>query len=184
MHGAFLNFKGCKMSKSAWKIKTVSELDFDPLAFKYFCYTAHYRKPLSWSSSAIDSAVDSYERLKNIVLSLEDDGKVNKKYLREFEERINDDLDMPGAVAVLWRLLRSDARGKVGVVRKMDSVFGLKLLDVEKVSVPHEVLKISQGRLIARRNKDWEKADELRREIEAKGWKIKDVGDGFELEEI
>jgi cysteinyl-tRNA synthetase len=187
MHGAFLNFKGGKMSKSSGKIKTISELEGDgisPLAYRYFCYTASYRKPLSWNEEGIKSAASSYKRLRNVIAGIENVRGVNKKYLREFEERIDDDLDMPGAVAVLWKLVRDEkADGKIGTIRKMDQVFGLRLLDVEKVDVPEDVKKIAEERLVARKEKNWGKSDKLRDEILGMGWVVKDVGNGFELEE-
>ncbi|MFH0711737.1 MAG: cysteine--tRNA ligase [archaeon] len=188
MHGAFLNLKGGKMSKSSGGIKTIGELErdgIDALAYKYFCYTAHYRKPLTWSDEAISSAVSSFKKLKNICLDLIDDGKVNMKYLKEFEKCIDDDLDMPGAVAVLWSMLRDEkANGKVGAVKKMDEVFGLGLLSENKVEVPSEVKKLAKERSLARKEKDWKRADELREKIEKLGWKIEDVGNGFELEKV
>jgi len=188
MHGAFLNFKGGKMSKSAGKIKTVSELEGDgvpPLAYRYFCYTASYRKPLTWSEDGIRSAVDSYKRLRNVIGSLKDDGKVNKKYLKEFGARIDDDLDMPGAIAVLWSMLRDGKTdGKVEAVKKMDEVFGLGLMSRDEVVVPSDVKKIADERKVARDEKDFKKSDLLRDEILKMGWRVKDVGDGFELERI
>ena len=97
------------MSKSSGGIKTISELGKDgisPLAYRYFCYTASYRKPLTWSKDGIDSAVSSYKRLRNVIAGIENKRGINKAYLKEFEARINDDLDMPGAVAVLWKCRR------------------------------------------------------------------------------
>ena len=188
MHGAFLNFKGGKMSKSSGKIKTVSELEGDgvpPLAYRYFCYTASYRKPLTWSEDGIRSAVDSYKRLRNVIGSLKDDGKVNKKYLKEFGARIDDDLDMPGAIAVLWSMFRDGKTdGKVEAVKKMDEVFGLGLMSRDEVVVPSDVKKIADERKVARDEKDFKKSDLLRDEILKMGWRVKDVGDGFELERI
>jgi len=187
MHGAFLNIRGGKMSKSSGKIKTVSELEEDgisPLAYRYFCYTAHYRKPLAWSDEAIGSAVSSYKRLKNVIGSLEDDGKVNGKYLREFEKKIDDDLDMPGAVVVLWKLVRSDEGGKVGAVKRMDEVFGLGLLDGEEIEIPGEVGELAEERAKAREDGDYEKSDELRGKINKFGWAVKDSKEGYDLEKI
>ena len=174
------------MSKSSGKIKTISQLEdegISPLAYRYFTYTAHYRKSLSWSDEAIGSAVASYRKLKNVVLSLVDDGKMNKKYLKEFDAKINDDLDMPGALAVLWNLVRNEkAEGKVGVIRKMDEVFGLKLLETEDLEIPLDIKKIAEERAKARDEKDWEKSDELRDKLAGMGWKIKDTKEGFELD--
>jgi cysteinyl-tRNA synthetase len=121
--------------------------------------------------------------LKNVVLSLEDVPGVNKKYLREFEERINDDLDMPGALAVLWGLLRDDkANGKKKTVEKMDEVFGLDLFEKAEVEIPKEVLKLTEDREEARKAKDWGKSDSLRDEIGRLGFVVKDLKEGFVLE--
>ena len=187
MHGAFLNIKGGKMSKSAGKIKTVSQLEdegISPLAYRYFCYTASYRKPLTWSSEAVESAVLSFKRLKNVIAGIENKSGINKKYLKEFKARIDDDLDMPGAVAVLWSMLRDEkASGKVGAVKKMDEVFGLGLLDVEVVEVPARIKELADERDVARGEKDFKRSDELRSKIEKMGWVVKDGKGGFELEE-
>jgi cysteinyl-tRNA synthetase len=182
IHGEFLEIKGGKMSKSSGKVKTISELEkegTDPLAYKYFTYTAHYRKPLTWSKDAIETAVNSYGRLKNILLELKGKGKVNPIYIRKFEERINDDLDMPGALAVLWEMLRDgSATGKKKTVERMDKIFGLKLFP----KIPKEIKDLAEKRLKARLEEDWKQSDILREELLRKGWGIKDFGKGYGLE--
>ncbi|MFH1451791.1 MAG: cysteine--tRNA ligase [archaeon] len=186
MHGAFLEIRGGKMSKSKGKVKTISELEkdgIDPLAYKYFTYTAHYRKPLTWSEEALSSAISSFTRLKNIVLELKDDGKSNSIYLKKFKDCVNDDLDMPGAVAVLWNFLRDEkASGKFKTIKEMDSVFGLELLKKENIKIPLEIKRLGEERAKARREKDWKQSDELRSEIEKKGWTIKDGPNSYSLE--
>ena len=194
MHGAFLTLKGGKMSKSSGKIKTISQLEkggINPLAYKYFCYSAHYRKPLTWSDEAINSAVKGYKRLKNIIEKIKDskeskkgeDGGFNNRYLKEFEKKINDDLDMPGALAVLWGLVRDDkAKRKVTTIKKMDEVFGLKLLDVKDVEIPEDVKLIAGERQKAREEKDWVKSDLLRDKLKGLGWIVKDNKERYLLE--
>ncbi len=185
MHGAFLNIKGGKMSKSSGKIETVSDLEdrgIDPLAYRYFCLTASYRKPLTWSGEALEGAVNSYKKLKNVCLSLENDGDINGEYLTRFRERIDDDLDMPGALAVVWEMVRDEkATGKLGAILTMDSVFGLSLLRKEKVTIPEEIVKMAKERDSARCDKDWKKADKLRDKILEKGFIVKDKATGFSL---
>ncbi|MFH1522171.1 MAG: cysteine--tRNA ligase [archaeon] len=186
MHGGFLNFKGGKMSKSAGTVKTISELEkggVSALTYRYFTYTAHYRKPLTWSEDALESATSSYKKLKNIIGGIKNTEGVNKKYLEEFEDRINDDLDMPGAIAVLWKLIRDEkAEGKIKTIKKMDEVFGLKLLEKEKIEIPSEIKKLADEREKARNEKDWKKSDELREELKKRGWIVRDEKEGYELE--
>ncbi|MBT3642622.1 cysteine--tRNA ligase [archaeon] len=186
MHNAFLEVPGGKMSKSKGKIETLEDLEkkgISELAYKYFMYTAHYRKPLTWSSDAIQSAVQSYDKLKNITTNLHDDKKINKNYIKKFEDKINDDLDMPGALAVLWELLRDKtASGKVKTVQKMEEVFGLRLFEKAVILIPKKIKAIADERQIARKNSDWKKSDELRKELEDSGWKVKDTKDNYELE--
>jgi cysteinyl-tRNA synthetase len=121
--------------------------------------------------------------LKNIIGGIENKSGTNKKYLKEFKERIDDDLDMPGALAVLWELVRDkDAEGKIGTIKKMDQVFGLKLLDVEKVEIPNGIKMLADERMKVRTSQDWAKSDELRDKMKAMGWIVKDVKEGYELE--
>ena len=178
MHGEFLIFKGKKVSKSEGGLYTISELEkknFNPLSFRYLVLSAHYRSPLNFSLENLGNAQNSYNRLKNIIPDLEDDGKINKQYLKEFENAIADDLDMPKAIAVLWKLLRDEnADGKLKTIEKMDQVFGLDLLKKDEIKIPEDVQKLINQRQKAREEKNWKEADKLREEIEGLGFVVKD----------
>ena len=205
MHGAFLNIKGGKMSKSLGNIETVSQLEergIDALAYRYFCLTASYRKPLTWSEDALSGAVNSYKTLRNVCLSLEDDGKLNEAAVLRFKERVDDDLDMPGALAELWKMIRNLKVGGIyRAVEKMDEVFGLRLFEREggiikiakisakNIDVITDLLSGDKAasyaivqRVEAREAKNWTKSDKLRDEIAEMGWNVKDGKDGIELE--
>ncbi len=187
MHVAFLNIRGGKMSKSSGNVKTISELEnngIPPLAYRYFTYTAKYRKPLTWSEDGLNGAVNSYNRLREIISKINKTNGINKKYLEEFEERVYDDLDMPNAIAVLWKLVRDkNADGKLETIRKMDRVLGLKLIDTKKIKIPENIKIIAEERKAARLEGNWDKSDELRTKLKKLGWIIKDEKDGYELEE-
>ncbi|MCR4285048.1 MAG: cysteine--tRNA ligase [archaeon] len=189
VHSAFLTISGGKMSKSKGEIKTVTELEKEdgipPLAYKYFTYSAHYRKPLSWNQDAIQSAVNGYKRLKEIIKTLKDDKKTNKAYLSKFEERINDDLDMPGAMAILWTMLRDQkAEGKIATIKEMDKILGLNLLKQKEHDIPKEIKALADERHNARKEKNWKKSDEIRINLEEKGWRIRDNEDDYSLEKV
>ncbi len=187
MHGAFLLFEGEKISKSKGGLYTISELekkDFPSLSFRYLCLTTIYRKPLDFSLKNLESAKNSYQRLKNIISVLKDDKKINKKYLAEFENCINDDLNMPQALQVLWNLIRDEnASGKIQTIKKIDGVFGLDLLKKEKILIPEKVKKLAEEREVARNAKNWKKADELREKINSSGFIIQDNESRYLLKE-
>lgn len=182
LHGAFLNFKGEKVSKSKGGLYTLSELEemgFNPLAYRYLCLTAHYRSPLDFSLENLESAKNAYERLKNIISEIKDDKKINQKYLEEFNAAISDDFDMPRAIAILWNLVRdNNAEGKVKTIKEMDKVFGLDLFKKEKIKISSEIKKLIKEREKSRKDKNWQKADELRKEIESRGYIVEDTPKG------
>jgi cysteinyl-tRNA synthetase len=188
MHGAFLTIKEEKVSKSSGKIITITDLekkDFAPLAYRYFTLTANYRSPLNFDLIALENAQNSYERLKKIISNFKDDKKQNKTYLTEFEKAISDDLDMPKALATLWKLVRDkNAQGKIKTIKEMDKVFALDLLKKEKLEISKEIKELADKREKARKEKDWKTADKLRDDIEKKGFNIQDSEEGYVLEKI
>jgi len=188
IHGSFLKFFGEKMSKSKGKIARLSELEdlgYNPLDFRYFILTAHYRKQLNFSKESLNNSKNSRLRLENIISEIKNDGKINKKYLGEFEKAIDNDLDMPKALSILWKLIRdSKAEGKINTIKKMDKVFGLDLLKVEKVKIDSDIMKLVKDREKARAEKKWDKADELREKIKHKGYKVDDTSEGSKVMKI
>jgi cysteinyl-tRNA synthetase len=188
LHGAFLTFKGEKVSKSKGGLFTISELEekgYSPLDYRYFCLTAHYRTQLNFSLENLDAAKTSLKRLKNIISEIKNDGKINDKYLGEFEKSINNDLDMPSALAVLWRLVRDEkAIGKIKTIEKIDSVFGLNLLKKEEIKIPAEILGLIDEREEARKKKDFKKSDELRAKINKLGYKVDDTSEGVKISKL
>jgi len=182
LHGAFLTFKGEKVSKSKGGLYTISELEeqgFNALDYRYLYLTASYRTQLEFSIENLKNAQNSYNRLKNIIQELKDDGRENKEYLKEFEKAINDDLNMPQAMQTLWKMLRDEkASGKVKTIEKMDSVFGLDLLKKVEGKIPSEIFGLVKEREKARKEKDWKKSDELRDKIKKLGFEVTDTNDG------
>ena len=188
LHGEFLTSKGGKISKSTGGLFTLSELEekgFKPLAFRYLLLTAHYRTPLNFSLQSLQEAQNGYERLKNIVGELNDDKKTNKKYLNEFETAINNDLDMPNALSISWKLIRDkNAQGKINTIKEMDKVLGLDLLKKEEIKIPKNIQDLIAEREKARKNKDFKKSDELRAKIKSLGYAIEDTAEGPKAKKI
>src|SRR3989339_359135 len=168
-----------KMSKSLgnfYRLKDLEEKSYTALELRYLFLTTHYKQKLNFTLKNLNSAKNTLERLKNIVLELKDDGKENKKYLKEFEKAIDDDLNIPNALQVLWKLVRDkNAEGKYKTIKEMDRVFGLDLFKQEKIKIPNEIQKLVEER----ENKDWKKSDELREKINKLGYSLEDKKEGI-----
>ncbi|MGY4884927.1 MAG: cysteine--tRNA ligase [Nanobdellota archaeon] len=184
MHTGFLNINKNKMSKSLGNFKTIRDIlkIYKPEVIRYLVISNQYRQPIDFSEKTLENAKNSYERLKNICETIEDDKKTNKEYIEEFENEMDDDLNTPKALQVLWKLIRDEkAKGKLQTIKKMDEVFGFKLFEKEKLDIPAEVKKLAEERENARKNKDWKKSDELRDKINKLGFVINDTPNGWEI---
>ena len=194
MHGEFMLVDGGKMSKSLGNTYTIAQLEekgYKPMHFRYFCLNAHYRKKLNFTFEGLDAAKVSYERLGSLILKHKaspdtTDAKTLEKYRAEFEENISDDLNVPGALGVLWTMLKEPfSKDIYSLALDFDRVFGLSLAEYEEerpeLVIPDEIRAIAEERLAARKNKDWAKSDELRDKLAASGFAVKDTKDGYEL---
>jgi cysteinyl-tRNA synthetase len=199
LHSNFLVFGKEKMSKSSGEFITLQNLiekDYDSLAYRYFCLTAHYRNELLFSWQNLDSSQNAFNSIKNKVLEIKEnlnrrgaDIKKIKEYKEKFEKVINDDLDMPKALALFWQALRDNKLNnaeKYALILDFDKVFGLNLDKVEKqqVQVPQEIQKLLEEREKARKTKDFRLADKLRDKIKKAGWQVDDTPDGPKLRKI
>ena len=184
LHNGWVLVDGKKMSKSLknfYNLKDIIKRGYSPLDLRYFYLTKHYKQKFNFSWENLDAAKNSLKRLRNIVSDLKNDG-INSKYLKEFENAMNDDLNTPEALQVLWKLVRDEkAKGKLETIKKMDEVFGLDLLKIEKIKIPKEILELVKEREKARKEKDWKKSDLLRIEIHKKGYSVDDTEHGSRI---
>jgi len=189
VHGAFLTFKGEKVSKSKGGLYTISELEelgFKPLDYRFMCLLTHYRSSLEFSIDNLTAAKNGLEGLKNRILNLSVNapGNEGEKYLKDFAKAVEDDLNMPRALQVLQKLLKDEkvsGKAKFSIIEKMDSVFGLDLLKKEKISVPSDVQKLAEERWQAKKIKNFKLADELREKVLKMGFAIADSSEGYEV---
>ena len=197
MHGEYLLINGGKMSKSlgnVYLIKDFIERGYDPLVYRLFSYSCHYKNKLNFTWEGIDAASKSLERLKNgYQLHLDGKNEVDNSKVEEFENRfhqaINDDLNMPLAMGVVWEVVRQEKKSFkfADLLAKFDTVLGLKItepLKKQQEAIPQEILDLVELRKQARSNKDWAKSDELRDLIQSKGFIVKDLKEGTEIRKI
>lgn len=215
MHGEFLNLKEGKMSKSLGNIITVSSLlerNISPLAYRYLCLNTHYRQKLTFSDESIKFAETTIEKLYERASELADSPKTDlssnfEKYQEQFLSFVNDDLNTPSALALMWEMLKdkdlSDFE-KYSLLLYFDKVFGLRIEEaifdkdsfagekyiVKKINqeglpvwekdlslIPEKIIELIKTREIARNEKDWELSDKLRSEIDESGYEIEDAKD-------
>jgi len=188
LHARWLLFKGEKMAKSKGAIYTISDLEkegFNPLTYRYFTLTAHYRTQLNFTLDNLKKAQNAYDRLKNIISELVDNDKINKQYLGQFKKAINNDLDMPVALSVLWNLIRDKkVKGKIKTIQEMDKIFGLDLLKKEEISISGNVKNLIEQREEARKQKNWKESDELRGKIKSLGYWVEDTDKGSKIKKL
>ncbi|MCG8572338.1 MAG: cysteine--tRNA ligase [Spirochaetes bacterium] len=193
LHAEWLTIPEGKMSKSKGNFIRISDFvtqKIDPLAFRYFCYTAHYRSPLSYTAEAFAGSVKGYNNLKKRIAELlkekTDQGEnIKTQYQAEFKNFINDDLNIPRAIALLHAMMKDEklgAKQKIELLDHMDQVFALDLLKAEEQSIPKEIIELANERLQARKDKNWNLADEIRAKINAQGFNVMDKADGYDLE--
>ncbi len=183
LHAYFLQVDSGRMGKSVGNFIRLQELmdrGYDPLAYRYLCLGAHYRSHLTFSWDALDGAVTALDRLRETVYSWGVPGEADESWLDRFVAQVDDDLNMPRALAVAWDLTRSDLSDadRKATMLRYDEVLGLKLGEWRPAEVPAEVLDLVRRRDEARAARQWAKADELRDEITEAGYEIRDTPDG------
>jgi len=199
LHGAFLVLKNsAKMAKSGENfltLQSVVDRGYSPLDYRYFILTAHYRTQLEFSWGSLDAAKKSLQTLKQHIkyLKNEKNGKSALvkigEYKKRFEEAINDDLNMPQALSVMWDLVRSKERispeDKLRIVFEFDKIFGLRL-DEEEIEekLSEEVENLIRKREEARKAKDFGTADEIRDQLKEMGVILEDTPTGVKWKKI
>ena len=197
-HGEFLlNDKG-KMSKSSGEFLTLPVVvshGYNALDYRYFCLSGHYRTQLKFSWEALDHAKAAREKLVSTVSSLKKNepsktlGDKAQSYYDSFSSAMNNDLRAPEALAQMWLMLKDNEvtdGEKLSLLYSFDRILGLELDKVEakkdeKVGSDEE-WKLVEERALAKKNKDWARADEIRAELLRRGFIVKDTPSGAILE--
>jgi len=184
LHGEHLVLKEGKMAKSEGNIilvKDIGDKGINPLAFKYLCFTVHYRTKMSFTWKALEASQKAIANLNDRFLRLSGKG-IKEKNKKEFLKFINDDLDMPKALAYIWNLIKKNQISQEQLL-DFDKVLGLKVGEIldSKKEIPEEIKEMVLKRQELRASGNFEEADKIRKEIEAKGFTIQDTTKGPEI---
>jgi len=188
LHGEYLISKQEKMAKSKGGIITINSLikkQINPLAYRYLTLGTHYKSKLTFSWESLESAqnaleklYDKFSRIKNQKLGIK-----NANYKKEFLSYINDDLNTPKALALMWKLIKTN-KASYDLLLEFDKIFGLNLDKVKKPRIPEKIKKLAQQREKYRKEKNWRLADEIRKKIKQKGYLLEDTKQGPKIKNI
>lgn len=195
-HSAFLNVEGQKMSKSLgnfYRVEDLAQKGVSPMALRYLYLQTHYRQPMNFTFEAAKGATSAYNNLKEMILALKTQtertslstDKLDQldEYRQQFLSAIQNDLQIPQALAVMWSMLKSNipSGDKYDLALEFDEIFGLGLAHVSADEIPEEIIALAQKRLEARKAKDFETSDVLKKEILEKGYSVEDTTEGFKI---
>ena len=173
-HNGMLRFTGAKMSKSEGNVVTIRDAleQWGRETLLVFFLTAHWSKPIDFSEETLAAAAARVEGFREVFRGPSE--SADEGEWERFEAALEDDFNTPEALAVMhgWR--------DHELLRRALDLFGLATLSEGK-EAPSEVVELAEQRREARAARDWAKADRLRVHIEAAGWVVRDVGDGFQL---
>ena len=182
VHHAFLKVNDQKMSKSlgnGYRVQDLLDMGYIGAHIRYFYLTAHYKKTQNFTMEALDAARNAYEKLISFVRTWSKDAKeqksndfkINKEIKDKFIAALEDDFNVPNALAVVFELTKSDIQSddKLGTILDFDRVLGLGLEEAltqpQEKAIPLEAQMLIEERNIARLNKDFKKADLLRDQL-------------------
>lgn len=184
MHGEFIVVKDAeKMSKSASNFLTLQNLKskgLDPLSYRYFTFSAHYRQKLTFTFEALEAAQKALTNLRGHIQMWDSP----KQGCAEFEDRffkaLDDDLNVPQALAVMWEMIKSEnpSSAKRQSINVFDEILGLDLKNINKILIPEKIQTLADQRETARKEKRFDEADALRSKIQKKGFDIDDTPEG------
>lgn len=193
MHVDFLTIDGGKMSKSLNNLYTLQDLadrGYEPLVYRMFNFTSNYRNKINFTWDTMDSSKVALSRLREGFLKHKNGTEmVESEILQDFEKRfleaINDDLNMPVAMSVVWEVVKYPKKSKqlMDLLVKFDQVLGFDLEHYEpkEEELPEEILELVRQRDEARQNKNWAESDRFRDMLMEKGYIVKDTKEGTEV---
>jgi len=193
-HGGLLEVENKKMSKSLGNIFTLEDVKnkgFESLALRYLFLTCHYRSKMNFTWKGLGGAQVAYQKLVEMtrswkkggrqVVSDVDVGKIDD-FRKKFQEKINNDLNIPEALAIVWEVAKSNIPDpdKLDLILDFDQVLGLRLAEapIKKFQVPTEIQRLVEEREKLRKEEKWQEADKVRKEIEKSGFIIEDTPEG------
>ena len=191
MHNEWVLVDNKKMAKSFKNFYTLRDLKdkkVDPVAYRFWLLMANYRTRINFVWEALEGAETALKRLYNLYNALgANRGSIHQEYRNKFKEYLEDDLDTPRALTILWDVFKDENisnADKKATILDFDKVLGLGFADLKEEEIPEEIVNLINMREDARKNKDWAKADEIRGATAGMGYEIDDTSSGPKAHKI
>jgi cysteinyl-tRNA synthetase len=203
LHNAFITIENSRIGKSMGNAITVRHLadrGFSGDDYRYWLLTSHYRSPANFTWEALKGSKQALFRIKRHMYEdyKQKPSTPDKDYLEKFDQRLADDLDTPGAIAIMWDMIKDKKltdTTKAGTLLSMDEILDIGLSDkraegaralgvVAKDDIPDEVRDLIDAREVARIGREWPEADALRDRITQKGYTVEDSEHGPRVTKI
>ncbi|MCD5381684.1 MAG: cysteine--tRNA ligase [Candidatus Pacebacteria bacterium] len=200
LHNAHISIDEQKISKSLGNgitLKNLTDRGYSPESYRYFLLQSHYRSPANFTFDALDGAKQALYRLKRYIFEefKNEAGAVDEAYRTRFHHAINDDLNTPQAIAIMWEIVKDKSLtpgAKVATLKEIDSVLALGLNDtpdtvirelgvLEDTDIPEAIQTLLTQREAARLARNWEEADTLREALNLKGYTVEDTPQGQKI---
>jgi len=195
-HNNFLTVDGQKMSKSLGNFYTIEDIEknkLNPVSLRLLFLQSHYRQSLNFTWQSARASQEAFNRLKEIASNLKSDKILSSvksskaiAFQQQFRDALEDDLQTPQAVAVMWDMLKSDIinEEKYFLLMDFDKVFGLNLSNITEEKIDANIITLAEKRLEARKQRNFDASDRLRIKIEKAGFKIEDVGSSYKIKKV
>ena len=199
MHNEWVLVDQKKMAKSFnnfYTLKDITDRKIDPIAYRFWLLMANYRTRVNFVWEALEGSEIALKRLYKLYIELpaseladkgDEIGKIDTKYQQKFKEYLEDDLDTPRALSLLWDVLKDETispADKKATILDFDKVLGLGFENLKEEIIPEEIIKLAEEREQARLKKDFKKSDELRDKINSLGYEIEDSFGGYKINRI
>lgn len=206
LHADHLLVERQKMSKSLgnfYRVADLTQKGYVPLALRYLFLTAHYRTQLNFTWKALDGAQKALNSLIEQISNIQQRSSTGQTtnnfalYKKKFSDAVNNDLNMPQALAVVWEAVKSRLSGqeKYVLITLFDKVLGLNLRESginhayrqagnKELIIPEEITKLVEERELIRKEKKWEESDKVRQVLEKQGYQVEDTPDGPKVKKL
>lgn len=192
VHTAFMLVSGQKMSKSLGNIYRIYDIEkegYEPLALRYLYMQTHYRQEMNFTFPSLEAAENALKNLYEEVIKWEEPQGRLTEFEERFLEAINDDMNMPKALAVVWEMVKSNnpSGAKANSLFKMDEVLGFNFREIteklrrEEEIIPGNIRHLAEEREHYRKNRQFNAADQIRAQIEKLGYEIEDTKKGVKV---